>query len=432
MENRVDLMIFGATGYTGKFLVRELASTYKNEVFTWAVAGRSESRLKDLIQSVSKEKGVDLSHIKLFVVNADDTNSVKDMCQNARILINCVGPYRFTGEAIVKQCVSAGTHHIDVSGEPEFLESVHLKYNTEAVEKNVFVIGSCGFDSVPADIGVVYTQNMFKNDLEYVESYLSFECEKPVYFNYATWESAVYGFANAKNLSKIRKELFKNRLPKPAHPAPKKQGRFGYFTDSFLKKYCFDFMGSDKSVVQRTQYFNYETLNMRTIQYMPYFTIQSYWSVLKMILFGINFGVMANYRFGRYLLLKFHGFFSGGLAKKLDSNKIEAEQNDGRFINQFRGYGHSTKLENKNEVHSEKPDQLIVTEMSGPEGYTSTALLVLDCAFTLLQEQEKIPVKGGVLTPAAAFAKTSIIDRLVQHGMKFDVLYHGQIDQFNK
>lgn len=61
--------------------------------------------------------------------------------------------------------MSAGTHHIDVSGEPEFLESVHLKYNTEAVEKNVFVIGSCGFDSVPADIGVVFTQNTFKSKL---------------------------------------------------------------------------------------------------------------------------------------------------------------------------------------------------------------------------------------------------------------------------
>lgn len=61
MENRVDLMIFGATGYTGKFLVRELASTYKNEIFTWAVAGRSESRLKELLQSVSKEKGTKLS-----------------------------------------------------------------------------------------------------------------------------------------------------------------------------------------------------------------------------------------------------------------------------------------------------------------------------------------------------------------------------------
>ena len=64
---------------------------------------------------------------------------------------------------IVKQCLLSSTHHIDVSGEPEFLETMQLKYNTEAIEKNVFVIGSCGFDSVPADIGVLFTQNMFKS-----------------------------------------------------------------------------------------------------------------------------------------------------------------------------------------------------------------------------------------------------------------------------
>lgn len=74
MENRVDLMVFGATGYTGKFLVRELASTYKNEVCTWAVAGRSEFRLKELLQSVSKEKGTELfdiiaNHLSFVFIN---------------------------------------------------------------------------------------------------------------------------------------------------------------------------------------------------------------------------------------------------------------------------------------------------------------------------------------------------------------------------
>jgi hypothetical protein len=72
---------------------------------------------------------------------------------------------------------------------------------------------------------------------------------------------------------------------------------------------------------------------------------------------------------------------------------FKIDHSSSKFINQFRGVGHSTKLENKNEVHADKPDQLIITECSGPEGYTTTALLVLDCAFTLLQEQEKIPVK---------------------------------------
>ena len=63
----------------------------------------------------------------------------------------------------MKQCLEANTHHIDVSGEPEFLETMQVKYNNEALEKNVFIIGSCGFDSVPADMGVIFTQNNFKS-----------------------------------------------------------------------------------------------------------------------------------------------------------------------------------------------------------------------------------------------------------------------------
>lgn len=424
---RVDLVIFGATGWTGKYLVRELASTYKNENITWAVAGRSIERLNALIDSISKEKDIDLSHIEKYVVNANDISTVKNMCEHAKIVMNCVGPYRFTGEEIVKQCLAAGTHHLDVSGEPEFLERIQLKYNTEAVEKNLFIIGSCGFDSVPADIGVIFTQNSFKNDLEYIESYLTFETSGPIHMNYATWESAVYGFASAASLGKIRKELFKKRLPKPDYPAPKHNNRLGYFFDTYLKKYCFNFMGSDKSVVQRTQYYNSETLEKRTIQYMPYFTIEKFSNVMKMLVYGLNFGIMANFRFGRYLLLKYHGFFSGGLARKLETNKVDVEDHEARFINQFRGYGHSTKLENKNEVHPKKPDQKIITELSGPEGYTTTALMALDCALTLLQEQDKIAVKGGVLTPGAAFGNTNIIARLIDHGMKFNVLYEGAV-----
>ena len=67
--------------------------------------------------------------------------------------------YRFFGESVVKQCLVTKTHHLDVSGEPEFLETIQLNYDQEAREKKIFIVGSCGFDSVPADLGVVFTQN---------------------------------------------------------------------------------------------------------------------------------------------------------------------------------------------------------------------------------------------------------------------------------
>jgi short subunit dehydrogenase-like uncharacterized protein len=72
--------------------------------------------------------------------------------------------------------VNAGTHHLDVSGEPEYLEKMQIKYDEKALENNTFVIGSCGFDSVPAELGVLYTQEKFdKGDLNHIESYLTIQ-----------------------------------------------------------------------------------------------------------------------------------------------------------------------------------------------------------------------------------------------------------------
>jgi len=110
------------------------------------------------------------------------------MARKTRLVLNCVGPYRFFGEVVVKACVENGTHHVDISGrnilsvysveflprhdflfhfsyaiidstfnegEPQYLETMQLKYNTQAEENGVYVVGSCGFDSIPADLGSV-------------------------------------------------------------------------------------------------------------------------------------------------------------------------------------------------------------------------------------------------------------------------------------
>lgn len=91
----------------------------------------------------------------------NDSESIKSMCDKANLVINCVGPYRFHGEKVVKQCVESKTHHVDISGEPEFLEKSQLLFNDLAVQNEVFVVGSCGFDSVPCDLGIEFTKKEF-------------------------------------------------------------------------------------------------------------------------------------------------------------------------------------------------------------------------------------------------------------------------------
>lgn len=78
------------------------------------------------------------------------------MAKEGRVVLNCVGPYRFSGRQVVDACIEAGTNCVDVSGEPEFLESVQLNCNEQAEKKGVYIVGACGFDSIPADLGVVH------------------------------------------------------------------------------------------------------------------------------------------------------------------------------------------------------------------------------------------------------------------------------------
>lgn len=92
-----------------------------------------------------------------------------------------------------------------------------------------------------------------------------------------------------------------------------------------------------------------------------------------------------------------------------------------RFKMEFIGKGWNNKLENIDQQHDSKPDVSIVTRITGPEpGYISTSKIVTNCALVLLRESEKIPAKGGVITPGIAFSETSLIDRLYSDGIVFE------------
>lgn len=78
--------------------------------------------------------------------------------------MNCCGPYRFYGEALIKACISAGTHHVDVSGEPQYMELMQLNYDQLAREKGIYIISACGFDSIPADVGTNFVENHFEGE----------------------------------------------------------------------------------------------------------------------------------------------------------------------------------------------------------------------------------------------------------------------------
>ncbi|CAF1078749.1 unnamed protein product [Adineta steineri] len=161
------------------------------------------------------------------------------------------------------------------------------------------------------------------------------------------------------------------------------------------------FPGSDKSVVQRTQYFNYTQLNKKPIRFQPYIQISSLFAVIQILFFGSIFSLLTKFKLGIQCLLKYPGLFSGGCVTHEGPTRAECEQ--ASFKMTF-----VTHTENK---------QKLTHEFAGPDpGYLGTSQMLIACAVMLLKENNRLPVKGGVLTPGAAFGRTILMDYLEKEG----------------
>ncbi|VDN32881.1 unnamed protein product [Cylicostephanus goldi] len=94
------------------------------------------------------------------------------MARKAKVIINAVGPYRLYGEPVVKAAVENGANHVDISGEPAYLEKMQMIYGQRAKENGVYIVGACGWDSIPCDLGVAFLKEKFNGDLNHVESFV--------------------------------------------------------------------------------------------------------------------------------------------------------------------------------------------------------------------------------------------------------------------
>ncbi|CAF1032156.1 unnamed protein product [Adineta ricciae] len=409
MSNRLDVLIFGATGYTGQYVIEEMARKGRQFGLKWGVAGRTVEKLKQVLQQASDVTGIDSLTSTVDTVTANITNqqSLVNMCARTKVLVNCVGPYRHYGEPVVRACLEARTHYVDISGEPQFLETMQLRYDSQAAEREVIVVGSCGFDSLVADLGVeTIRQECERNNLDIAltESFLTLKYGTITggLIHYATWESAVYGFSHANELKHLRRQLFPQKLPYPKA----KIHRNVVFQTMIQGQpiWAVPFPGSDRSVVQRTQYFNYTKLNKKPVRFQAYLQLPSLFSVVKLVFFGLIFSLLAKFKFGIQLLLKFPGLFSSGLVTTEGPTRQDCEH--AKFKMTFL-------------THTEN-NQKLIHEFVGPDpGYLGTSKMLIACAVMLIKENERVSVKGGVLTPGAAFGHTTIMDFLGKEGLTF-------------
>ncbi|MBC7173295.1 MAG: saccharopine dehydrogenase NADP-binding domain-containing protein, partial [Polyangiaceae bacterium] len=196
----LDVVLFGATGFTGGLTAEYLARASAERPFRWGIAGRSRDKLENVkARLVAIEPRA--KDIELIVADVDDEPSLHAMAARAKAVATTVGPYAKYGEAVVAACVAERAHYADLTGEPAFMSAMIDRYHASAAAARVKIVHACGFDSIPHDLGAYFT-------LKALRAEPSFDPSAPVRMegvvrmngdvSGGTWHSAIHamsGFA---------------------------------------------------------------------------------------------------------------------------------------------------------------------------------------------------------------------------------------------
>ncbi|PPQ18524.1 saccharopine dehydrogenase [Bradyrhizobium sp. AC87j1] len=151
---KFDIVVYGATGFTGQLVAEYLAANYKDDkALKWAMAGRSLDKLKSVRDAIGAP-----ADTPLIVADASNAASLKAMVAQTRSVITTVGPYQFYGEELLAACIAAGTDYFDLCGEPVWMRQMIDKYDAAAKASGARIVFSCGYDSVPFELGTFFVQ----------------------------------------------------------------------------------------------------------------------------------------------------------------------------------------------------------------------------------------------------------------------------------
>lgn len=154
-KREFDIIIYGATGFTGRLVAEYLCQHYadRDDAPTWAMAGRSAEKLAEVRDLIGAPPTT-----PLVVADASDPASLDAMCARARVILTTVGPYQLYGSTLVAACVRAGTDYADLCGEPGWMREMIDAHHEAAKLSGARITFSCGFDSIPFDLGVLFLQ----------------------------------------------------------------------------------------------------------------------------------------------------------------------------------------------------------------------------------------------------------------------------------
>jgi short subunit dehydrogenase-like uncharacterized protein len=390
-SSKFDIVVYGATGFTGQLVAEYLAAQYKGDAnLKWAMAGRSKDKLAAVRDAIGAP-----SDTPLIVADASDPASLKAMVGQAKSVITTVGPYQLYGSDLLAACAAAGVDYFDLCGEPVWMRQMIDAHEATAKSSGARIMFSCGFDSLPFELGVFFVQEEAKKVFGAAASRVKTRIRNATLaFSGGTFASAKASFAAAaKDLSLVAM-LQNHFVLTPGFEGPKQPRANKPMLDEDMGQWAAPFVMA--------------SINTRNVH---------------------RSNMLMNFPYGKdfvydEMILTGEGEHGEANAKKVVA-AVNAERM-GAVDGPKPGEGPSKEEREKGmydllfvAIAPDGRQVRAVIKGDRDPGYGSTSKMISECAICLLRDAPEVP--AGIWTPGAAMGDR-LIKRLVDHaGLSFDV-----------
>jgi short subunit dehydrogenase-like uncharacterized protein len=367
-----DLVLFGATGFTGGLIAEYLYSRI-GPTLRWALAGRDRAKLESRRAQLGARGA---SAVDILEADTADPASLRAMVRQSKVVITTVGPYTRHGEPLVAACVDEGTDYVDLTGETNWWRAIVERYHDRAAARDVLIIPSCGYDCIPADMGALFCAAQLPSD-------------QPMMIDaYVRGHGSFSGGTLASGL-----ELFASGHAREADD-PLGPPLVHYARD--VDRWAVRSVVLDPWVVRRSAELRPQDFGS-SLRYHQYFAFRSRTRAYAAVGVGASAIALAKLRPVRALATRLRPSGSGPSA---------TSREQGWFRFEFVGRGGGREVR---------------THVSGGDpGYGETSKMIAEAAIMLVEARQELPMRGGVVTTASGLGM-EFIPRLQAAGIEFAV-----------
>ena len=405
-QREYDVVLLGASGFTGRLVAEYLLKHYGvGKDLNWAMAGRNQAKLE---QVRGELEGKGAKDIPILIADSNDPDSLAELAQSCRVVCTTVGPYALYGSPVVEACVNAGTHYCDLTGEVQWMQRMIKAHQSAAEASGAKIVHTCGFDSIPSDLGVFFIQQQMIAKYGVPASHVRYRVQGASGgFSGGTVASMLNMMDEVEqdpSLQNVLEDPYA-LLPKGAHRGDDKHestraeydDAFGCWTIPFVMA------GINTRVVRRSNALM-DFAYGKDFRYDEAVLLPENKGALtaKVAAFATSAGT------GAMAIKPLRNLAKRWLPAPGEGPNREKREN-GNF--DIRLYAH----------HPDDPDKDMLARVTGDRdpGYGSTSKMLAEAAVCLAKDD--LPPGGGFLTPASAMGEP-LVDRLVANaGLTFEV-----------